>query len=633
MHDGRLMRAPTAGAAVRRGSRCARRATAIAALGVLALPLAGCSTLLNLTERLAIGFSLLRLPVTMQTPEANTCMEPGQLTSLVGVAEAVAAGASRRRAVEEHFVPEVADPVCRRVLLRHPRFDRIDDHADVIEAETIVIVAISGGGARSARLGAHTLAQLEERYNAHVAERGERPLAPLGCTIGAFSTVSGGSIYVSYVAARFADGSENIGEGCRDPSRAKHVRNVFQGVRDDLLPRAGQRHLGTVGGVAYFSPFFFFLLPVMTLTTDRSFLDVLSHGVNATQKHYFSEIMLGELPQRPRFFFNAVALETGAPFVLTQRIQQLPSDYRPVWTARIDMPQDSVRNRARALSSSLGLEDLNSSPALFPLTYAAMASASFPPVMEPLELRRYGLDEAAEKMYATEHKLHLTDGGVFDNSGLITAVDFFEHAVYEAQRQNPGRLLERRLVLLSINADTSRAVGHLRGVELRGENVWGADVDWPFRHLGAAAIDQIHFSNKRRGEEAAWTRLTELQRSMRPGVEIELVYLPVNLAQLSEFDPYAIEGGEQMFQDVSRIPTDYVIRVRDDELLAAAVEKILEADQSRGSRHREAGWPVGPDGEMIYQLGEAFVQAVVQAQATPRNPPREFPPSDSPPDL
>jgi hypothetical protein len=366
---------------------------------------------------------------------------------------------------------------------------------------------------------------------------------------------------------------------------------------------------------------------VMTFTTDRSFLDVLAHGVNATQKHYFSEVMLGELPQRPRFFFNAVALETGAPFVLTQRIQQLPSDYRPVWTARIDVPH-GARDRARPLVSSLSLEDLNSSPALFPLTYAAMASASFPPVMEPLEVRRYGLDEDAEEMYATEHKVHLTDGGVFDNSGLITAVDFFEHLVYEARRKSRGRPVRRRLVLLSINAETSRALANLRGVELRGDNVWGAGVDWPIRHLGAKAIDQIHFTNKRRGEEVAWDRLTDLQRTMKPDVEIELVYLPVNLTQLSEFDPYAIEDGEQMFQDVSDIATDYVIRISEDELLARAVEMILDADQSRGGGEHDAGWPVGSGGEMIYQLGEAFVQALVQAQSAPADASLEPAPID-----
>jgi len=594
---------------------------------VLAISLAGCATLLNLTEGLAIGFSMLRLPVTLQTPEANTCLEPGQLASLDDVAEAVAAGASRQRAIEEHFAPEVAHPQCRRALLRHPHFDRIDDYSDVIDAETIVIVAISGGGARSARLGAHTLAQLEQRYNAYVDARGESSLAPLGCLIAAFSTVSGGSIYVSYVASRFADGSENIGEGCRDPSRGEAVHNVFGSIRDDLLPRVGQRHLGPVGGVAYFSPLFLFLLPVMTLTTDRSFLDVLSHGVNATQWHYFSEIMLGELPQRPRFFFNAVAVETGAPFVFTQRIQQLPSDYRPVWTARIDVPEDGVRDRARPLVSSLSLEDLYSSPALFPLTYAAMASAAFPPVMEPLEIRRYGLDGDAEEMYPTEHTLHLTDGGVFDNSGLITAVDFFEHAVHEARRENPGRPLTRRLVLLSINAETGRALGNLRGIELRRKNAWGASVNWPIRHLGASAIDQVHFTNKRRGEEVAWERLTELQRTMKPDVEVELVYFPVNLAQLSEFDPYAIEGGEETFVKVSQIPTDYTIRLKGDKLLAAAVETILDADQSNGGQHRNTGWPVGPGGETIYQLGEAFVQAIVHAQAAPPSVSQEPPPS------
>lgn len=575
----------------------------------------GCAALLSITEGVAIGFSMLRSPITLQTPEVNTCMEPGQLASLAAVSRGLVERTSREQAIGEHFVSEVESPQCRRILLQHASFERVDDYGDVLDEGTVLIIAISGGGARAARLGAHTLAQLEERYNASSAASGAPELRPLACRVSAFSTVSGGSIYVSYVASRFAAGSADVGAGCTDPARAEEVRTVFQSARDDPRARVGQRDLGPVGAVAYLSPTSFFLLPAMTLLTDRSFLDVLAHGVNLTHERYFAETMLGELPQRPRFFFNAVALETGTPFVITQRIQHLPSEPRPEWTARVDLPHGPVYDPARPLGHSLTLEDLGSSSALFPLPYAAMASAAFPPVMEPLELRYYGLDGKREKMVSTRRSVHLTDGGVFDNSGLLTAVDFFGHLVHEARRVGASRSRVRRLVLLSVNAETTRSRGLVPKLHPVEESPWGLGVNWPVRNLGARAIDQIHFTNKRRGEEIAWERLVELRDSLESEVDVELLYFPVNLTQLSKFDPYAIEGGEETFQAVSRIPTDYAIRADHDRLLAESVARILDTDQSAGGRHGDAGWPVGPGGGRVVQLGDAFLRALAGAQA------------------
>jgi hypothetical protein len=244
-----------------------------------------------------------------------------------------------------------------------------------------------------------------------------------------------------------------------------------------------------------------------------------------------------------------------------------------------------------------------------------MASAAFPPVMEPLEIREYGFDGETGKMFSTEHTVHLTDGGVFDNSGLITAVDFFEYLVHEARRHAGGTPVKRRLLLLSVNAETSRALGHRRTSALGAESAWNIGINWPIRHLGAGAIDQIHFTNKRRGEEIAWERLEALKRTLEPDVEVDVLYFPVNLTQLSEFDPFAIEAGEETFEKVSRIPTDYVIRVDHDKLLASAVEQILDADQSGKGRHPVMGWPVGPHGREIHRLGDAFVRAIAFAEA------------------
>ncbi len=583
-----------------------------ALIGLTCAGLTGCTTPLSVVERAAIGFSLIRSPVTLRTLEPNTCLEPVQRSSLDRVAAAIAKGVPREEAVRLHFDSTVDDPQCRRPLLGDVVTDRVDDHADVADAETIVVVAISGGGARAARLAAHALAQLEARYNAYAEANPETNLRPFGCLVDAYSTVSGGSIYVSYVAWHFASASDGVGDGCVRTDREAQVRQLFHRASDDPFPRWGQQNLGPVSGFAYLSPFTFFLLPAMTLITDRSFLDVLAHGVNLTHQRYFEETMLGELPQRPRFFFNSVAVETGVPFVMTQRIQHFPSDFRPTWTARIDLPHRRPMDPARPLNG-LTLEDLNSSPALFPLPYATMASAAFPPVMEPLQLRHFGV-AADQTVFPSERSIHLTDGGVFDNSGLHTAVDFFEHLVRGAPARDGEGQKQRRLILLSINAETSRSLDNKRSIELLKETPWGIGFNWPIRSLGANAIDQIHFSNKRRGEEIAWARLISLKEEMASEVDVETLYFPVNLTQLSALDPYAIEGGEEIFAKVTEIPTAYTIGSSHDDLLAEAVHRILSAEQSG------AGWKIDPDGEAVLRLDDAFVQALARAQREAEGP-------------
>jgi hypothetical protein len=105
---------------------------------------------------------------------------------------------------------------------------------------------------------------------------------------------------------------------------------------------------------------------------------------------------------------------------------------------------------------------------------------------------------------------------------------------------------------------------------------------------------------------------------MRGEVDVELLYFPLSLMQLSAFDPFAIEGGEETFRQVSRIPTDYTIRRDHDALLADSVRSILDADQGRGGSVPEAGWAVGPRGERLPRLGDAFVQVLLQAQGSYR---------------
>jgi hypothetical protein len=621
-----------------------------------AIALSGCSVLQTRWEGLqrgaewfAIGFGILRLPVTLQTPEPNVCLDPEQRVALDALGKEVRAGRSRAAAVTAGAFgadrrPRKDGP-CYQNNAKDPRPDRIDTLEDLLRDETIFLVALSGGGARAARLSTYALATLEQRYN-ELASSCEA-CAPLWDTVHGFSTVSGGSVYAAHLAYELLDWSET--EDHRDFfSRAAASREVSLGTKS----------LGPLSALAYLSPTNLFLLPVITFFSDRTYLDILAHSINYSQRRplFFRETLLGDLPARPRFLFNAVEVRHGVPFVITQRVMNMSSEVPQRWTARIDLPRYEAHDPARPFLRTLTLEDLNSSPGRFPIAYAAMASAAFPPVMEPLQARRFRRDSSP-----SDEVFLLTDGGVFDNSGLATAVDLFEYVAWEASREaeRNGEPCAKRLLLLAVNADTSTSRGPLlelglpnlrnrtptmhvgrqrkqhslsdsrdtdtaaaedpatQAAEPQAGREWGVAGNWPIRELGGQGVDRIHFLNKRRSEQIAWRRIEDLVDTFRGRCEVDALYFPVSLAQLYPGDPFFIEpdpDSSLRWEKVLAMPTDFVISGHEDRDLRLAAQTILEADQSTGCTRPEAGWAVGPDAEMVYRLEDALSLALIRAQ-------------------
>ena len=119
----------------------------------------------------------------------------------------------------------------------------------------------------------------------------------------------------------------------------------------------------------------------------------------AYRRHLFDGRTLQDLPDRPRFIFNATNLQTGALFRFEKPYM---ADYR---VGIVKKPE-------------------------VPLATAVAASSAFPPVLSPLRL---ALDPASvEPAEGTDlhvepytRKAVLTDGGVYDNLGLETALKKF----------------------------------------------------------------------------------------------------------------------------------------------------------------------------------------------------------------
>lgn len=117
--------------------------------------------------------------------------------------------------------------------------------------------------------------------------------------------------------------------------------------------------------------------------------------VDAYRRHLFSDKTLQDLPDTPRFVFNATNLQSG---VLWRFEKPYMGDWR---VGRIENPRTT-------------------------LAFAVGASSAFPPVLSPAEMELNAADfvpgsgtDLQKPPYTTD--VLLADGGIYDNLGLETA--------------------------------------------------------------------------------------------------------------------------------------------------------------------------------------------------------------------
>ncbi len=526
--------------------------------------------------------------------------------------------------------------------------NEIDLLNDLATSKVLVFVAISGGGTRAASLAAHTMSLLEKTLARVQRELGVPNVLPLVQLVDAFSTVSGGSLYAYQVArtksyldlvapedqkgaskSTASDGQpvpipicdQNFGEPGKRMEAEESLNQIISYKSCFFYHMSKTRLARNIGlsgtAVYFFQPSLLFVTPFMTtFMTDINYTDLLAGtlaftgypipsewkpsliSLNPTQYarlqrieggglnkpfSFASELKMGDLSLTPRFFFNTTALETGLPLVMTQRIMHLPSDRFQGRTARLDMLPASPRPLAHAYM----LEEINSSPASMPLAYAAMSSASFPFGLEPVELQKYGFRPGLEVVYPTSGKLHVTDGGVYDNSGLTTLTDLYSYLTSKKNKED-----KTVLVLLSINAEADDyAVDY--PTRLAPPKSWYEKPPFslldfnfiPLRvdSLGVKALEVIHYTNKRRAEEIAISNILRIHADEKA----DLIFLPINFSQLSANDPYRIPDPNQLYESIKGIPTTFGLSSADESLIEQAANAILTSKQS-------PGWKVGP---------------------------------------
>ncbi len=510
--------------------------------------------------------------------------------------------------------------------------ETFDTFSDLSDERPLVLVALSGGGLRATRLAAHTMRELEEEYNRLSPDYLQRP-APMSTQIDAISSVSGGSIYSALAARRYAHKmntllprpiSQPLNYGLHQlpflhSDEEQRPYRFFRELEQSSTVLWRTRSLGVYACFTYLTPFtipFYFL-------TDYGYAHHLAMTLDFYPDLLPFTFTFSDLPRTaPRFFFCATGTATGAPFVFTQHMVHLPSErVLELPTAQEDLllvgyaPPKPAR-KLYPLFNALTLEDLNSSPARFPISMAAMTSAAFPGMLDPVALCTYGYSQDKKKVYQARQKMMLFDGGVYDNSGLMTLADLVEYLALNrpeaAATPSATQPVKPKVVmLLSVNAEITRFDPNVVKREawrpvlspVDSLNLFSLRPLWPFSALknGITAINQVHFSNKKRAEELAVGRLRTLERR---GL-IKFYYFPVNLTELESIK----DGGKTTvtFEQVQKISTALDLRADEDETLKRAAHLLL-------SKERQGYEPLALNDDSHLSTAQAWATALIRLQ-------------------
>ncbi len=599
-------------------------------IALITISIGGCAVFEKSVSTISLIAADIRSPITLKNYafRSNDAIDPETRKLL----ESIASQIFTDKTPNSNLKPRRQEALEKAVGQTEPNLKKFDTLQDLCDDDakkkTLLFVAISGGGARASALASSAMAILEKKYNIEVAALGGNQ-PPLFDQIAAFSTVSGGSLYAYQVA--------ETNKLYHDQNRSK--KYVFEEITEYADK---PEDLGYVTGLGY--PISLFG-PILSFGTDINYLHLLAGGLNLQMVNNkqrlpygsFSPIewlaetalpaslKLSEIPPNPRFYFNATILETGLPFVFTQRIVHLPIEQLFGQSARLDVEaglnnvrkdknRESQETRLKILKplAATTLEEINSSPETIPLVLAAMASAAFPPVVEPMELRKFGYRPASlpqQTIYKSEDVLHIADGGVYDNSGLSTIMETIEYMTKESSacgKQEPdGQKTKRQIAILAINADADTHDPFYPHADAEEATFWDRffplKLDLPIRWRSLLALDRIHFTNKRRAERMAIEKIKSLHSDM-----FQIYYFPISLAQLSSTDEFRLPDPSNLYPRLQAIDTNYLISKEESTLLAQAANHIINIEQPKG-------WCF-EDHTEIKRLGEALIHSLLRGE-------------------
>ena len=386
---------------------------------------------------------------------------------------------------------------------------------------TAVIVALSGGGARSAAFGYGVLSALTEQPTPGRARR------TLADEITAIAGVSGCAI----LAAHFA----------------LHGSQGLPAFRRDFLDQDPEGALRTT------------LTPENLLRGYRGGVNDLSGLADWLDTHLYHGARLGDLdqPGRPRLLLHATELYNRAPFPFDRdSFRAICSDYDAFPLAHAVAASSAVP----VLFAPIVLENFN------PTCPTAGDST---PSRERSAFARHV--EASQARYASEPELHylkLLDGGLVDNlavRNLIRAMNRPASALVSVQA---AQRLRRIIVIV---ADASMRIGGAMSQAIDGPNApetITASVDAMIDNASRASLDALD------REAASWRERLVRWRCSLAASEPHCRQLQVTLVHLSLSDVQDAEERSRVLQLHNKL----TLKAEEVDFLSGLGRRLLAAN-------------------------------------------------------
>jgi hypothetical protein len=350
--------------------------------------------------------------------------------------------------------------------------------------QTNVVLAISGGGSRSAVFAAGVMEQL-----AHIPDPRTPGKSVLENT-RVISAVSGGSVAGAYYTLYKPDRFVGVDD------KAKFFQQFIGNMTTDFNVR-GFVHYVThpwEGVLRYYTRYKF------GPTLSNTFDDFLFQG--ATFDNLLERERSGT---SPHLILNATDLNTGRRFVFTNLNTSRQMSLSPTdagLAARSANGSAGITALARVAAAPMfqpkGFDQIDSDIGIFRIATAVTASSAYPVVPGPISLVNYATIQRSGK----ESFVHVGDGGTTDNYGVDSLLSLY----FSQVAQGRGN---RRLVIIGIDAVSG--VGGSRDQDPDG---YVSALGYAARAYGSLVIRSETYSRS-------------LMALARPKIE----YIPISIAE------------------------------------------------------------------------------------------------------
>lgn len=429
--------------------------------------------------------------------------------------------------------------------------------APLPDQDTLVGIAVSGGGSRAATFAAGAL---EALANIRIIESGQ-PRSVLE-KVTHMSSVSGGSLATAYYAVKKPAKAEPV---FAEQSLSPAYRQFFASFKEDMQKNFQLRAIGRqLANFRVFNPTKF----------AYSFADVWD-------ANFFDGITFSGLYERerredaPRIILNGTIYNTGRRLVLTTlppsdfsyeftnelraKLAAKKQQFTPEGRASFDKSVERAKNQFLPQT----FEGIEGDHRELPVSLAVATSASFPPVVGPVTYRAAG----------TQAYTHVGDGGLFDNLGTESLTTLF------LNKLNPNRPSAKKGLIIVIDA----SYPFDEGAEDLNKNEKGFEVfaDDPSRIVGI-------MEERANAYQAMLWHSLRTEGALLPDYDhLKLIILRHTEAEWTKDDP--IPAGcpntmtiEAIKKTIRQVPT--LFKIEDPchgALLIAAAHKVVNKQRAR----------------------------------------------------